>query len=103
MSQTKNSVLPTFISRTVKMSALLGAFIGASMSYINKNDLFSSIVIIAALGLVFALFSRWLAITVLRAWLETKIEQYKKRQAEEEKKLEEERVAKANAKKEEKK
>lgn len=98
MNTIKHSVLPTFVSRTVKMAALLGSLIGAVMCFLNKNDLFASVVIISGLGLAFAVFSRWLAVTVLRAWLETKIEEYKKRQVEEDKQLEEAKAAKDAAK-----
>ncbi len=85
MIQTKTSPLPTFVSKTVKIASLFGVLLGTSISYLNKNDFLSSIIIMGVMGLVFAWLSRWLAVTFLRAWLETKIEQYKKRIAEEDK------------------
>ncbi len=85
MTHSKTSPLPTFVSKTVKIASLFGVLLGTSISYLNKNDFLSSIIIMGVMGLVFAWLSRWLAVTFLRAWLETKIEQYKKRVAEEDK------------------
>jgi hypothetical protein len=85
MTQPKTSSLPTFVSKTVKIASLFGVLLGTSISYLNKNDFLSSIIIMGVMGLVFAWLARWLAVTFLRAWLETKIEQYKKRVEEEDK------------------
>jgi small-conductance mechanosensitive channel len=102
MSTLKPSPLPTFVSKTVKISAVVGVLLGASISFLNKNDFVSAIIIMGVMGLVFAWLSRWLAVTFLRAWLETKIEQYKKQQEEENKLLAAKAAQKADsAKKEE--
>ena len=85
MINQKTSPLPTFVSRTVKIASVVGVLLGTTISYINHNDFTSSIIIMGIMGIVFAWLSRWLAVTFLRAWLETKIEQYKKRMEEEDK------------------
>ncbi len=80
---------------------MVGVLLGASLSFMNGNDFVSAIIIMGVMGLIFAWLSRWLAVTFLRAWLETKIEQYKKQQEEENKILLEKDAKKAEAAKKE--
>ncbi len=69
-----HSPLPTFVSHSAKVAAFVGMLIGIGICYKNDDTFLWACLKIGLLGLSFAYLTRRLAIRLLRAWLETKLE-----------------------------
>lgn len=98
-----SSQLPTFVSRTARIAAWTGILLGLAFGFYGGDGFTISLLKAALLGLSFAWLARRLAITILRAWLETKLETMTKERDELMKKEDEEAEAKKKKKAEAKK
>ena len=66
--------IPPFILRISLLIALVGAFIGITISWANGDEIGWSLLRGAILFLVFGIVSRWWLGSMATAWLESRLE-----------------------------
>jgi hypothetical protein len=56
------------------IASLAGVLVGLGVSYVNQDNLGWSLLRAAGLGVCFAIATRWILISLLRNWIETRRE-----------------------------